>query len=194
MSKTWFPDLIGPSQVAAVDNGYAAIGIRNKVLRFVSDGTVVQDNPLKRRTDVYLPDETLSVVTFTTTQTTGEWVPSDDNLVLAGLVRLSATTANTPLTGLHSASSPVRLVKFIANVGSVNILIRRPTSPSGSTRYFDSENVTLQPNQTVRVAYDTVDGAYKLKGAVIAGPTTSNIVFNSDPVTHLGDNILNPSD
>lgn len=189
MSKTSFPDIIGPSRVAA--NSAADIGIRNKVLNIISAGVTAEDNPSKRRTDLTLPDPTWNVVSATTTSS-GEWIPQSLSFITADVVRVSSSVSGTQLTGLNSnapeesPTDPTHLVKFIANVGSQVITIQETTSPGAGKQYYSGNPVTLGVSHTVRMTWDTVDRVYRIIGAAVATDyifhDSLRIVLDGNPI------------
>lgn len=192
MSKTTFPDIIGPSKVAA--NDATAIGIRNKVLNIISAGVTAEDNPSKLRTDLTLPDPTWNVVTATTADA-GEWTPASLDFITADLVRVSSSVSGTELLGLDSntpeeePTDPTHLVKFIANVGSQSIAIHAPESPSLGKQYYSGNPVTLGASHTVRMTWDTVDRVYRIIGAAVV---TDYIFIDTIRIVLDGNPILNP--
>lgn len=192
MSKTSFPDIIGPSRVAA--NSAADIGIRNKVLNVISAGVTAEDNPSKRRTDLTLPDAAWNVVSATTSDS-GEWEPADLAFITADLVRVSSSTTGTQLTGLNSntpeedPTDPTHLVKFISNVGSNSITIQETAFPSAGKQYYAGNAVTLGVAHTVRMTWDSVTRVYRIIGAAVV---TDYIFHDSLRIVLDGNPIRNP--
>jgi hypothetical protein len=192
VSKGTFPDIIGPSTIAA--NAGTPVGIRNRVINVVSSGVTAVDNPGKRRTDLTIADPTWSVVTATTTDT-GEWLPADLAFASADLVRVSSSVSGTQLTGLDSnapeeePSDPTHLVKFVANVGSNSISIQETEFPSLGKQYYTGPAHVLGAGHTVRMTWDVVDRVYRIKGAAAA----DYIVLDGDRIVLDGNPILNPN-
>lgn len=192
MSKTTFPDIIGPSSVAA--NSGSAVGIRNRVLNIVSAGITAVDNPAKRRTDLTLPDPSWNVVTATTTDD-GEWLPASLAFAAADVVRVSSSVVGTLFVGLDSnapeedPTDPTHLVKFIANVGSNTITITETESPQLGKQYYAGNDYTLGVGHTVRMTWDTVSRVYRIIGASLV---TDYILLDGVRITLDGNPILNP--
>lgn len=186
MSLTWFPDIIGPTAVAA--NSGASVGIRKKVLNVISSGVTADDEPAKNRTNLRLPDATWNVVTETTSSS-GEWLPADSGAVAADMVRVSSSTTGTLLTGIDTGSSdPTRLTKIIANFGSNSITIQAPASPIAGKQYYTGTAYTLDAAHAVRMIWDTVTRVYRITGASVS----SYIVLDGTRIDLDGNPILNP--
>jgi len=193
MSKTTFPDIIGPSTVAA--NSGTPIGIRNRVLNLVSAGVTAVDNPSKRRIDVTLPDPAWIVVSTSTTDT-DEWLPASTTFITADVVRVSSSTTGTILVGLDSntpeedPTDPTHLVKFVANVGGNTITIDETTSPQLGKQYYSGNAYTLGPGHTVRMTWDAVDRVYRISGSAVV--VHDYIVLDGVRIVLDGNPILNP--
>lgn len=186
MSKTTFPDVIGPSSVSA--NGGTAVGIRKRVLNIVSAGIIAADNQPRRRTDVTLPDPTWVVVTANASLS-GEWLPLLSGFAGADVVRVTSPTTGTVLTGLDSgATDPTHLVKFVANFGSNSISIAPPASPIAGKQYYTGNAYTLAVGHTVRMTWDTVTRVYRIRGTAVS----NYIIRDSIRLVIDGNPILNP--
>lgn len=186
MSKSWFPDIIGPAYVAA--NGGQQVLLRGKRINFL--GAVVSDNATKRRTDVAIDDNSMPAYTYGTGQPSGtEWFPSAAEISSAGLLRLSSASSNVSLVGLGSPDDPTRIVKFITNNGSIPYTVRTPAVITDQC--ILSAPVTMLPGMTVRATWDRESRVYRIKGAPVAG--TNRIVVNGDPIALNADNISNPT-
>lgn len=186
MSLTWFPDIIGPTTVAA--NGGAQVGIRKKVLNVISAGITADDEPAKRRTNLRLPDASWNVVTETT-GSSGEWLPADSGFVAADMVRVSSSTTGTLLTGLDSgATDPARLSKVIANFGSNSISIQPPGSAIAGKQYYAGVAFTLGAGHAVRMTWDVVTRVYRIIGVTVS----SHIILDGTRIALDGNEILNP--
>lgn len=191
MSKSTFPDIIGPSTVAA--NNGTPVSIRNKVLNVISGGVTVADNPSKRRTDLTLADPTWNVVSDSTTDS-GEWLPASLTFITADVVRVSSSVSGTLLTGLDSntpeedPTDPTHLVKFIANVGAQSISIRETGAPGLGKQYYTGTPYTLGAGHTVRMTWDVVTRVYRIRGA----PVALYIVRDGNRLVLDGNGILNP--
>lgn len=188
MTRTAFPDIIGPSKVAA--NGGTGIGFRKRVLNIVSSGVSAADNAARRRTDLTFSDAAWQVVTANAALS-GEWLPVLTAFGTAGLVRVQSPTTGTLLTGLDSGADPTTLVKFFGNFGSNTITLQPPASPVAGKQYFAAgTSVALTPNSTVRAVWDTVTRVYRVQTtAVVVG---DYIVLDGDRLVLDGDPILNP--
>ena len=189
MSRSWLPDLIGPVSVTA--NGGTAVGIRKRVLNLLSSGAVVADNVAKRRIDLTLPDPAWSAYSYTLILT-GEDLPTSANFGTADLIRLDASSPGSIVTGFDSGPDPTKLVKFIANVGSVAITLQPPASPLAGKQYFSGAAYTLAASNVVRVAWDSITRVYRVIGTAPV-VTASLIVLDGDPLALSGDHILNPT-
>lgn len=186
MSLTWFPDIIGPTTVAA--NGGAQVGIRKKVLNVISSGVTADDEPAKLRTNLRLPDASWNVVTETT-GSSGEWLPADSGFVAADMVRVSSSTTGTLLTGLDSgATDPTRLTKVIANFGSNSITIQPPASSISGKQYYSGLAYTLDAGHAVRMTWDTVTRVYRITGVSLRG----YIMLDGTRIALDTNEILNP--
>lgn len=176
MSKTIFPDIIGPSYVSA--NGLAPVLVRGGKLHVIGSGAA-SDNPGARRTDLTLTGALFSTVSASI-GAPGEWQPTITNLAAADLVRVSSSVSGAILTGMDGAT-PTRLNKFVANIGTLGITIQPPASIVGGHAYFvNAVPYTLQPNEVVRASYDSVSGVYRIKGYV--APPSNYLVINGDHV------------
>jgi len=185
VSKSWFPDILGPSKVGA--NGATAIGIRRRRLNIASSGVSAVDDPAKQRTDVTIPDPTWSVISAPTS-TVGEWLPADTAFSTVDLVRVTSSVSGTLMTGLDSTSNPTKLVKYVANYGTNTITLQAPASPVVGKQYFGS-TYALAANSTVRVTWDAVSLVYRLKGAPVV---TDGILLDGDLIVLDSDQPLNP--
>lgn len=186
MTKGWFPDIIGPTTIAA--NGGASVSVRARKLNVVSAGTTAVDNPGRRRTDLTFADPTWNVVSQSV-GSSGEWLPGSSTFVTADVIRLSSSTTGTILTGLSSGSDdPTHLVKFVANVGSNSLTILPPVSPIAGKQYYTGPAYTLAAAHVVRMTWDSVDRVYRILGAVAA----NYIVLDGNRLVLDGNPILNP--
>lgn len=185
MSKTWFPDIIGPTKVGG--DGNPAIGIRNKRLNLIGGGLSAVDNPSKRRTDLTIIPAEWNVIT-SSAALPGEWLPAFTPFGSASIVRVASSVTGTVLTGLDSGDDPTVYVKYIANFGTNTIEIDVPASPIAGKQYFASA-YTLGVGATVRTVWDEVTRVYRLAAAVIG---TDWIILDSDYPTLDGAHILNP--
>lgn len=177
MSKTIFPDIIGPSYVSA--NGLTPVLVRAGKLHIIGTAAAASDNPSARRTDLSLTGALFSTVSASI-GVTGEWQPTITNLASADLVRVSTSVTGVLLTGMDGAT-PTRNTKFVANIGSIGITIQPPASVVGGHAYFvNTTPYTLQPNEVVRAAYDSVSGVYRIKGYV--APPSNYLVISGDHV------------
>jgi hypothetical protein len=189
VSKSWFPDLIGPSSVSV--NGGTAVRIRKKVLNILSSGVTAADNGSARRIDVTIPNPAWSQVDASTSSS-GEWLPANSAFVAADMVRVSSSVNGTVMVGLDTASDPVaeptRIVKYIANYGTHSITLSPPGFPLSGLRYF-ATTYSLTPNSTVRVTFDTVERVYRLRGAPVV---TDYILLGTSPLTIGSNRLRNP--
>lgn len=189
MTRSAFPDIIGPSKVAA--NGGTEVGLRERTLNIISSGVSAVDNPTRRRTDLTFSDAAWSVVTVSIV-VSGEYLPILTAFGTAGLVRVQSSTTGSILTGLDSGDDPTTLVKFFGNVGANTITLEPPASPVAGKQYFATgTSVSVSPNSTVRAVWDTVSRVYRVQtpsGVVI----TDYILLDGDRVVLDGDPILNP--
>lgn len=186
MSLTWFPDIIGPTSIAA--NSGAAVGIRKKVLNVISTGITADDEPAKNRTNLRLPDASWNVSTATI-GASGEWLPADSTFVAADMVRVSSSTTGTQLTGLDTgATDPTRLVKVIANFGSNSISIQPPASHITGKQYYSGTAYALDAGHAVRMTWDSVARVYRIVGTTVS----SYIVLDGTRVALDGNEIHNP--
>lgn len=194
MSKTTFPDIIGPSVVSA--NSGTAIGIRNKVLNIASAGVTAVDNPGKHRTDLTIADPDWTVVTASTVSP-GDWMPALLAFAAADVVRVQSSVSGTQLNGLDSnapeedPTDPTHLVKFIANIGSTTITIQEPSSPGLGKQYYTGNPYTLAPSHTVRMTWDSVDRVYRIAGTA---SVNDYVTLDSVRIVLDGNPILNPED
>ena len=189
MSRSWFPDLIGPVSVTV--NGGTAVGIRRRVLNLLSSGATVVDNVTKRRIDLTLPDPAWTVYSYTLILP-GEDLPTSANFGPADLIRLDAGSPGSIVTGFDSGPDPTKLVKFIANVGSNTLTLQPPASPIAGKQYFSGAAYTLTANSVVRVAWDSISRVYRILGTAPV-VTASLIVLDGNPLALDGDHILAPT-
>lgn len=188
MSKTTFPDIFGPSTVAA--NNGTPVTIRNKVLNVISPGVTAADNPSKRRTDLTLADPSWVVVS-TSVGSSGEWLPGSSTFVGADVVRVSSSTTGTILTGISTGTDdPTHLVKFVANVGSNSLTIRPPVSPIAGKQYYAGNAYTLGVSHVVRMTWDSVTRVYRIIGT---GAVNNHIIIDGARIVLDGNPILNPN-
>ena len=188
MTRSAFPDIIGPSKVAA--NGGTGVGLRDRTLNIVSSGVSAADNSARRRTDLTFSDAAWSVVTVSIV-TSGEFLPILTAFGTAGLVRVQSSTTGSLLTGLDSGDDPTTLVKFFGNVGSNTVTLQAPVSPVAGKQYFAAgTSVALTANSTVRAVWDTVTRVYRVQTSSVV--VTDYLVLDGDRIVLDGDPILNP--
>jgi hypothetical protein len=188
VTKSWFPDLFGPSTVSA--NSAAAVSIRKKVLNVLSPGVTAVDNPTARRLDMTVPNPAWSQVDMPTSAV-GEWLPANTAFVAADMVRVTSSTSGTLMTGLDSTSDPTRLVKYVANYGSNTISLQPPVSPISGKQYFTGPAFALTANTTVRVVWDSVSLVYRVRGT--APVVSSAVVLDGSPLDLDSSHLSNPS-
>lgn len=188
VSLTWFPDVIGPSAVSA--NAGTAVGIRGRVLNFVSAGLSAVDNAPRRRTDVTIPNPDFVTIS-TSRSSSGEWQPAPANAANADLFRVSASVPGVLLTGLDFTAPQLKLTKFFANVGTANsIALQPPASVLGGHQYF-ANSFTLRPNETARAVWDDVSLVYRIQSTGSA-PLADRVVLDGVYVALDGSNVLKP--
>lgn len=188
MSLTWFPDILGPSSVS-VSGGAAVLSRR---LNIVSSGVTAVDNAARLRTDLTIPNPTWSVVNETML-VAGEWYAISSGFDAADLIRVDASNSGTTLTGIDSGADPLKLVKYVTNIGTVAFDIAAPASPPVGGRSFAFGTFrTLGIGETVRVTWDSVTRVYRIGGTAVAPPVTSLIVLDGDTLALDGNHISNP--
>lgn len=188
MSLLAFPDLIGPSSVAP--NGGAAVLVRRGKLNISSLGAITAvDNASRRRTDLTIPDPTFAAVTGSTSSS-GEWLPAITGTATADLIRVSSSTTGTLLTGLDFTGTQLKLVKFVANIGTNSIVMQPPASAVSGHAYF-ANSFTLRANETVRAAWDSVSLVYRIQ-STSAAPLADRITVDGAYITVSGDHVLKP--
>jgi len=104
-----------------------------------------------------------------------------------GVIRLSSD-ASRNITGMVAPSPTGNVEKTLHNVGSFDIvLVNESASSSAANRFSSGADITIAPNQSVRIIYDGTASRWRSLSSTAAGGGLANVVEDTTP--QLGGNL-----